>query len=112
MRVKVGYRTTERAVYNRFCLAHPEIKISFEKWKEVIYTYNYAFRDYILESGEKAKYPWGFGSFAISKKKVKKFKEWNGKTYINLPVDWKKTKEMGKTIYHFNAHTDGFRCKW
>lgn len=112
MRVKVGYRTTSKEVYKRFCKEHPDINISFEKWKEIIYTHNYFFRDYILETGDKAKLGWGFGEFAISKKKIKKFKEHEGVTYVNLPIDWKKTREAGTKIYHFNSHTEGYRCKW
>lgn len=112
MRVKVDYISTSKDVYLRFRKEHPDTDISFKKWKEVVYTYNYAFRDYILETGNKAKLSWGFGEFAISKKKIKKFKEHNGVTYVNLPIDWKKTKEAGKKIYMFNAHTDGYRCKW
>lgn len=112
MRVKVEYRSTSRDVYNRFCQAHPDIKMAYKKWVEIIYAFNRAFRDYILETGEKVKFPWGFGDFAISKKLSKKFKEHNGKTYINLPIDWKKTKEAGKRIYNFNSHSDGYRCKW
>ena len=111
-RVKTEYRSASKQLYNKFCEKHPDITITFEKWKEVIYTYNYFFRDYILETGEKAKLPWGFGSFAISKRKVKKYKIFNGKEYINLPIDWKKTKELGKVIYNLNAHTDGYRYKW
>lgn len=111
-RVKVEYRTNSREVYERFCLQYPDIKIKFKKWEEVLRTFNHSFRDYILETGDVIKFPWGFGDFAISKKKVKKTKVHNGVTYVNLPIDWQKTKEAGKYIYQFNSHTDGFRCKW
>lgn len=113
MRVKVDYRTASRTAYNRFCSIHSNIRISFEDWEKVIYSFNQLLRDYILESGDKVKLFWGFGSLAISKKKPKKTKEYQGKTYINLPPDWKKTKENdGKMTYHLNAHTDGYKFKW
>jgi hypothetical protein len=112
-RVAVEYRTNSREVYSRFCLQHPEIKIEFKKWEEVLRTFNESFRDYILETGDRAKMPWGFGDFSISKKKTKLTKTApDGTVYINLPIDWKKTKEAGKYIYQFNSHTDGYRCRW
>lgn len=112
MRVKVEYRTAGRAAYDDFCAKYPDIQLGFEDWEQIIYTFNYLFRDYILETGERAKLPWGMGTFTISKKKIKKFKEFDGRTMVNLPIDWKRTKEMGKRIYNLNAHTDGHRCKW
>jgi hypothetical protein len=36
----------------------------------------------------------------------------DGKEIIIMPVDWKKTRERGKKIYHMNFHTDGYRFKW
>lgn len=112
MRVKVEYRTNSREVYKKFCETHPDVRIEFDKWSEALRTFNHCFRDYILETGDRAKMPWGFGDFAISKKKKKKTKEKDGITYINLPIDWKKTKEVGKYIYQFNSHTDGYSFKW
>jgi len=112
-RVKSEYRTTSRDVYNRFCLAYPDIKLSFEDWKKIIYTYSHVVRDYILESGDIAKVPFGIGAFAIAKKKVKKHKTdpW-GREWINLAVDWKKTRELGKKTYHLNTHSDGYSYRW
>jgi len=36
----------------------------------------------------------------------------DGKEYINLPIDWQKTREKGKVIYNFNYHTEGFFFGW
>lgn len=111
-RVAVEYRTNDRQVYKKFCEQYPDIKIDFKKWEETLRIFNESFRDYILETGDRAKMPWGFGDFAVSKKKRKRTKEHNGNTYINLPIDWKRTKEVGKYIYQFNSHTDGYSFKW
>lgn len=111
-RVAVQYRTTSKEVYKKFCDSHPSINISFEKWKEIIYTFNYGFRDHLLETGDKGKLPWGMGSFSISKRKAKKLYSYKGKEYINMPVDWVKSKKLGKKVYMFNPHTDGYRYKW
>jgi len=111
-RVKVGYRTAGRSAYDDFCSKYPDIILTFKEWCQIIYTYNRLFRDYVLETGQRAKLPWGMGTFAISKKKTKKFKTIGDRTYVNMAIDWKKTREAGKYIYNLNAHTDGYRCFW
>lgn len=111
-RVSVEYRSASRKAYDKFMRDVPGTNLSFEEWKEIIYTFNYNFRDYILETGARVKLPWGLGPFSISKKKMKKLITYKGKTYINAPINWKKTKEAGKKIYNMNSHTDGYRYKW
>lgn len=112
MRVKAGFRQISKEMYEEFCSLHPEIELDFAKWKEIVYTWNYLYRDYILETGEMIKYPHGIGEFSISKKQTTREVEVNGKKHIVLPIDWKKSKAAGKKIYIFNSHTDGWRCKW
>lgn len=111
-RVKVQYRSTQKEVYKRFKQKYPEIKIDFDTWASVIYNFNYAFRDYVLETGYRCKFINGFGDFAITKWKPDKTRVVNGEERIVLPVDWKKTKEAGKKIYHLNYKTDGYKFKW
>lgn len=113
MRVAVEYRTTEKDVFKRFKQKHPELKIDYNTWCNIIYNFNYAFRDYILETGKKVKFPYGFGDFTITKYKPKKEKELpDGTKIIGLPINWAKTKEHGKLIYHMNFNTEGFKFKW
>ena len=66
----------------------------------------------MLETGEKVKLPCGIGDFAINKKKRVRTTMVDGKEYINLPIDWKKTREKGKYIYNFNYHTEGYYFGW
>lgn len=112
MRTRVDWRSASREVYNDFKKKYPQHEISFEQWKNIVYDFNEGFRDYILETGEKAKLPAGFGEFSITKKKREKMIEKDGKTIINLPIDWKKTREKGKKIYLMNYHTDGYFFGW
>jgi hypothetical protein len=42
----------------------------------------------------------------------RKIKGVDGKEFVNLPVDWQKTKEKGKIIYNFNFHTEGYFFGW
>lgn len=113
MRVKKDYRTASIENYNIFCSLYPEIKIPFIEWAGIIYAFNYAFRDYILETGEKVKMPWGFGDFMIHKKKKNRYKTLpDGTERINLSINWKATRQSGKLIYHTNLHTSGYNFYW
>ena len=114
MRVPVDFRTTSKENYLDFCKKNTDIKITFNEWRNIIYTFNEDIRDYILETGEKIPIPGGFGELTINKKKRKRIKirPKDGREFINLPVDWKKTKEKGKIIYNFNYHTDGYYFGW
>ncbi len=112
MRTKVDWRSASKENYSNFCKKHPSIKLTFEEWRNIIYSYTDGFREYILETGEKAKLPFGFGDFSINKKKRKKMKDVDGKEFVNLPIDWKKTREKGKRIYNFNFHTEGYFFGW
>lgn len=112
MRVSVDWRSSSKDNYKLFCKKYPTIKIAFEQWKYILYTYNEYFKTYILETGDKAKMPAGLGDFSITKKIRKKIKVNNDKEFINLPIDWKKTKEKGKIIYNFNYHTEGYFFGW
>ncbi len=112
-RVAIDYRTSSKEAYKSFCKKNPTIKLDFDKWKGIIYDFNYSFRDYVLETGFKVKMPFGFGEFAINKKKAKRVVHLpDGRQFINLSVDWKKTKEIGKKIYQFNDHTEGYKYTW
>ena len=111
MRVKIDWRTASKENYNNFCKKHPSIKLTFDEWRNIIYSYNEHFKNYILETGEKAKLPFGFGEFSINKKKRRKKKGLNDE-FVNLPIDWQKTREKGKVIYNFNYHTEGFFFGW
>lgn len=111
MRIKIDWRSASKENYNNFCKKNPSIKLSFDEWRNILYSFNEDFKNYILETGEKAKLPFGFGEFSINKKKRRKKKGLNDE-FVNLPIDWKKTKEKGKYIYNFNYHTEGYFFGW
>jgi hypothetical protein len=112
MRVKVEWRSSSKENYIKFCKKYPDILLTYVEWKNIIYSYNEAFKQYILETGEKIKLPFGCGEFSIIKKKRRRIKLADGKEFINLPIDWQKTREKGKLIYNFNYHTEGFFFGW
>ena len=111
MRTHVDWRSSSRDTYNNFCKLNPTIKIKFDDWKNIIYSFAEYYKTYLLETGDKGKLPFGFGEFAINKKIRKKRAGLNDE-FINLPIDWKKTKEKGKRIYNFNFHTEGYFFGW
>lgn len=113
MRTKIDWRSSSKENYNKFCKAYPSIKLTYDEWRNILYTFNECFKEYILETGEKAKLPFGFGEFSINKKKRRKLKNnVDGKEFVNLPIDWQKTREKGKIIYNFNYHTEGYFFGW
>ena len=111
MRTHIDWRSASKDNYNNFCKKHPSIKLTFDEWRNIIYSFNESYKNYILETGEKAKLPFGFGEFSINKKKRRKKKGLNDE-FVNLPIDWQKTKEKGKVIYNFNYHTEGYFFGW
>ncbi len=86
MRTKREWRQASKENYEVFCKRYPQINITFKTWSNIIYQYNYNFRDYILETGLKAKLPWGVGEFAVKKNKLKKFVQFDGIEKIKLPA--------------------------
>ena len=112
MRVKVDWRSASKDNYIDFCKKNPAITLSYDDWRAIVYNFNESFREYILETGDRAKLPLGIGEFTISKKQRKKMVEHDGKQHVMLPVDWQKTKAKGKIIYNFNYHTGGFFFGW
>lgn len=114
-RSRVDFSLTSKSTYKLFKQENPDINISYLEYVNIIYSFNYAFRDYLMETGMKGKLPWGIGDFAVSKRRPKKIKIMpDGSEKMNLPVDWAKSRNTGKRIYHFNFHTEGykFRIKW
>lgn len=112
MRTAVDWRSSSRENYIDFKSKNPKTNISYDNWKKIVYGFNYMFAEHILETGEKIKLPCGLGEFAINKRKRKKVKVADGKEYVNLAIDWKKTREKGKYIYNFNYHTEGYFFGW
>lgn len=117
MRTATEWRSASRDSYNNFCRKHPSVQLTYDQWKNILYDFNESFKEYILETGDKVKFPFGFGEFSIIKKKKKRFVKFVTEDNVvheltNLPIDWKKTREKGKVIYNFNFHTEGFFFGW
>lgn len=117
MRTKIDYRSGSKSSYSEFCKRNPHVKISFDKYYEVINVCNKMFANEILETGNRLKLPFGFGDLSINKRKTAikvKYLDDNKEEQerITLPIDWQKSREKGKHIYMLNDHTNGYRFKW
>lgn len=111
-RAKVDWVSGSAKNYKDFCKENPTLNLDKNTWIAIVYKFNHAFRERILETGEKVKMPYGFGEFSINKHKRRRIKGIGDKTFINLPIDWAKTREKGKVIYNFNYHTEGYYFRW
>lgn len=113
-RRKREYRTYSRENYDRFLKENniTEQELPYPKYCKNLEVCNWMFVEYALRTGSKVHLPYGFGAIAVNKKMLKRYKEYKGKKYINLRVDWGKTNKLGKRIYHTNEHSDGYNFKW
>lgn len=118
-RNKKEYRTYSRENYDRFIKENKlsERDLSYTKYCKNLEVCNWMFIEYALRTGTKVILPFGFGPIAVNKKKLKRYKEYvdkegNVKRVVNLRTNWKKTKEIGKKVYHTNEHSDGYNFKW
>lgn len=111
---KVEYVTYSRKNYDRFITENKisEKELPYDKYVKNLKICNWMYIEYALRTGLKTTFPYGFGSIAINKKKLKTFKIFEGKKYVNLRIDWNKTKKAGKKIYHTNEHSDGYNFRW
>lgn len=80
--------------------------IDYKKYKSICADFNKEIVNHILLDSGTLKLPHRLGEIRIQKKKM------NFTSKENLKIDWKKTKEIGKRIYHLNDHTNNYRYKW
>lgn len=110
MRKAFNFRTASKENYNLFCEKNKSISISFDQYKKIIYLYNQKIVDYLIETGLPVKLPFGLGPLEIVKYKPRGTKiTQSGKVVPRLGIDWLKTKEYGKYVYHLNSNTDGYK---
>lgn len=109
MRPKRDWKTGSKASYDEFKEDHKDIEIDFMTFKKVLYRFNDLIMNHLLETGARIRLPYGLGALAITKYKPVKYREIEGVTYNNLPIDWKASREAGKLIRTLNLHTNGYK---
>lgn len=102
---KKSYTTYD--VYNNWA-KETESEVSYVRFKRISEAFNKLISDSILDASDGFKMPYGLGYVRIIKYRPKTY------TDKSLSVDYKSSKEEGKTIYHLNEHSDGykFRLYW
>lgn len=79
--------------------------VDYKQFKQILDLFNNCVLDCLLESSEGFKMPFGLGYVQIVKYKPKSM------TPKSLSVDYKSSAEYGKTIYHLNEHSDGYKYR-
>lgn len=79
--------------------------VDYKQFKDILDRFNEEILSCLLQSSEGFKMPFGLGYVQIVKYKPKSM------TPKSLSVDFKSSAEYGKTIYHLNEHSDGYKYR-
>lgn len=112
-RPKRDSRTGSLEFYKEFKERYPKYNISYKEYVSILKYYNLQIANHVLDTGQKIKLPWGIGELCINKYKRKVYKiDSKGEKVYNYKIDFQKSKELGKKVYHLNLHTDGYQYHW
>lgn len=95
---------TIRDMYEQY-VQENDVDVSYSRFKRILDRFNEIVKDSLLEGSEGFKMPFGLGYVQIVKYKPKSY------TKKSLSVDYKSTKELGKTVYHLNEHSNGYKFR-
>lgn len=79
--------------------------IDYLRFKRILDQFNRNLLDLLLDASEGFKMPCRLGFVCVVKYKPKTY------TSKSLSKDYKLSKELGKTIYHLNEHSDGYKYR-
>lgn len=79
--------------------------VDYKQFKDILDKFNEQILNCLLQSSEGFKMPFGLGYVQIVKYKPKSM------TPKSLSVDFKSSAEYGKTIYHLNEHSNGYKYR-
>lgn len=79
--------------------------VDYRQFKDILDKFNEEILSCLLQSSGGFKMPFGLGYVQIVKYKPKSM------TPKSLSVDYKASAECGKTIYHLNEHSDGYKYR-
>ena len=79
--------------------------MSYFRFKRILDKFNEIIKENILNASESFKMPCRLGLIAIVKYKPKTY------TQKSLSKDYKTSKELNKTIYHLNEHSNGYKYR-
>lgn len=79
--------------------------MSYFRFKRILDKFNEIIKEKILNASESFEMPCRLGLISIVKYKPKTY------TYKSLSKDYKTSKELNKTIYHLNEHSNGYKYR-
>lgn len=79
--------------------------VSYFRFKRILDKFNEIVKESVLNGSESFKMPHRLGLIAIVKYKPKNYDS------KSLSKDYKTSKELNKTIYHLNEHSDGYKYR-
>lgn len=79
--------------------------VDYRQFKDILDRFNEEILSCLLQSSGGFKMPFGLGYVQIVKYKPKSM------TPKSLSIDFKSTVEYGKTIYHLNEHSNGYKYR-
>lgn len=79
--------------------------MSYFRFKRILDKFNEIIKEKILNASESFKMPCRLGLIVIVKYKPKTY------TQKSLSKDYKTSKELNKTIYHLNEHSNGYKYR-
>lgn len=80
-------------------------KLKYNIYKNILCDYYKGMIDYLFETSLPYKLPYNLGEFQIIKKRTYASSQ-NGRF---TSIDWSKTNKVGKTVYHLNDHSNGYK---
>lgn len=101
-------RLTLVDLYDRYTYKDsPESKyyVTKDTYLNIIKDFSYLLIKHLVQTGRSFRFPGGLGVLEVKKRKAS----------IGVrKVDFQKTKELGKVIYHTNSHSNGYYAlfKW
>ena len=81
------------------------IDVPYDMYKRILDEMGNVILENILNRSDGFKMPFGLGYIQIGKYKPKTY------TRKSLSVDFKASREIGKTIYHLNEHSNGYKFR-
>jgi hypothetical protein len=92
---------TLRDSYKLYKKDYEEVNVDYKTYAKIIKSFNQRIMEKILFEAFEFELPYRLGTIRIKKKKT----HFDQKV---MKIDWKKTKELGKRVYHINDHTNYF----
>lgn len=106
---KIQGRLTINDIYDKYTTEEKLIKdspydVDKQLFRGILERFFQELMDYMIDDGGEFRLPFRLGRIGVFKKRI----EYKFQNQLQH-VDWYSTLQLGKCVYHFNEHTDGFK---